>query len=98
MRDNYKSNNTDAQVKMIKNQSQKNKPSTNDDPSKRIETKTYNKRVESGHELTFEKYLDAKSNGKGLRKPRVPVFRKKEATNQPQQIIKKIKRDNMNAE
>lgn len=48
---------------------------------KRLETKPYGKRVDRGNELTFEKYLDGKANGKNMRKPRVPVFRKKDAAN-----------------
>jgi len=68
----------------------------NEETVKRLETKPYGKRVNRGHELTFEKYLDGKATGKNMRKPRVPPFRKKDAQAKPQQITKKIKRDGTN--
>jgi hypothetical protein len=73
----------------------KQTPSTSnpEETVKRLETKPYGKRVNRGHELTFEKYLDGKATGKNIRKPRVPAFRKKDAQVKPQQITKKIKRD-----
>ena len=46
--------------------------------SKRLEAKPYGKRTDRGNEMTFEKYLDGKAKGKNVRKPRVPIFRKKE--------------------
>lgn len=77
----------------------KQNPTINSNPHDNdlaINKRPYNKRVNRPlHELTFEKYLDGKSSGKHIKKPRVPEFKKKDLKNKSELMTKKVTRDSV---